>query len=120
MPENRADPGRIVIVAANFYCLYLAVGGLSFLISSLSDRRGRAVAAAFGIVLASFLLNFLAQFWTPAGKVGFLSILSYYKPVVVLRDASWPIADMFVLTLLGGVLWLAGGLLFTRRDICTV
>lgn len=118
--EARPAPGRVIIAAANLYCLYLAVGGLALLISSLSDRRGRAVAVAFGVVLASFLLSFLAQLWEPAKSLSFLSMLNYHQPLLILREAAWPVKDMVTLTACAAVLWLAGAVFFVRRDICTV
>jgi len=119
-PELRHEPGRLLVVILNFYCLYLAVGGLSWLVSAASDRRGRAVGVVFAVLLGSFLLNVLDQFWRPARAVSFLSVLHYYQPMAVLRDAAWPARDMLVLLSAGLLLWLAGGLLFSRRNICTV
>ena len=112
--------GRSVAVVLNLYCLYLAVGGVAWLVSSLSDRRGRAVAVVFGIVIISFFLDFLAQFWAPAGHASFLSLLHYYRPLVVVQDQVWPIADMVVLAGVGVATTIAAGVVFTRRDICTV
>lgn len=119
-PEFRGPPGRITVVVANLYCLYIAVGGMACLVSTLSDRRGRAVGVVFGIVLVSFFLNFLAQLWGPAKSVAFLSVLNYYRPLLILRDSSWPVTDMLVLTAVGAAFWLAGAIVFARRDICTV
>ena len=113
--------GPLIAVTANFFCLYLAVGGLAFLVSAVSDRRGRAIAVIFAILLASFLLNFLAQFWRPAEMVSFLSLLSYHKPLIVMRSGgTWPLGDMTVLFGFAVATWLAGGIWFARRDICTV
>ncbi|HUU84270.1 MAG TPA: ABC transporter permease subunit [Phycisphaerae bacterium] len=117
--DSRLDAGHMVVVAVNCGCLCAAVGGLSFLISSVSERRGRAVAVVVGIVMASFLLNFLAQFSEPARQASFLSMMTYYKPLLILRDAAWPVRDMVVLAMMGLATWLAGGVLFSRRDICT-
>ena len=61
--EDRPNFVRLLIVLVNLFAMYATVGSLALLVSSLSDRRGRAVAVAFGIVIFSFLLNFLAQFW---------------------------------------------------------
>lgn len=120
-PERAvAPPSKLLAIVANLYCLYLAVGAMARLTSSLSERRGRAVAAAFAIVLVSFLLNFLAQFWEPAQSISFLSVLHYYTPLLILRESGWPIADMVVLVGCAGLFWLAGGIVFARRDICTV
>lgn len=118
--ESGSTPSQLVIVVANLYCLYLAVGGVTWLVSSLSDRRGPAVGITFAIVLASFLLNFLAQFWGFAKAVSFLSVLNYYRPLLILRDPSWPVADMLVLTLVGASAWVVGAMVFARRNVCTV
>lgn len=119
----RPELAPLAAVVANLFCLYLAVAGLTSLVSAICDRRGRAISLVFGILLASFLLNFLAQFWEPAKSIVFLSLLDYHKPLVVLRDAQagrWPLGDMAVLTTVAAVTWAAGGAWFARRDICTV
>ncbi len=118
--EFPSAAGGLLVVIANLYCVYIAVGGIACLVSSLSDRRGRAVGVVFSIVLGSFFLTFLAQFWAPAGAVSFLSILDYYRPLLIIRDSSWPVADMLVLFAVGAATWLAGAVVFARRDICTV
>ena len=114
-------PLRTMVTILNLYCLYVAVAGMACLVSSLSDRRGRAVAVVFGIVLASFFLNFLAQFWQPAKAVSFLSVLNYHRPLMVLREgAGWSVRDLVVLASVGTVLWAGGGVVFARRDVRTV
>ncbi len=118
--ERRPHPGDILVVAVNFYCLYLAVAGLSCLISSASDRKGRAMALAYGLVLVSFFWNFLGQFWAPARDLAFLSLLHYHRPVAVLQGGAWPTTDLLILTAIALTTWLAGGFVFARRDVCTV
>ena len=83
---SQPDTARRLIVLANLLCLYLVVGSFGWLVSTLSDRRGRAITIIFAVVLTSFLLNYLAQFWSVAEKVSFLSILTYYRPLIILRD----------------------------------
>lgn len=119
-PEFRGAPRQVLVVVLNLYCLYATVGALALLVSALSDRRGRAVGVVFAIVLGSFFLNFLAQFWAPAKTLSVLSVLNYYRPLVVLRDGSWPITDMLVLIAVAATCWTAGAIIFSRRDICTV
>ena len=74
---------------------------------------------AFAVVLASFLLNFLAQFGGFARQIGFLSVMHYYRPLTVLREPSWPIAHMLILVTVGIIFWGSGALVFMRRDIRT-
>ncbi|MCP3902137.1 MAG: ABC transporter permease subunit [Planctomycetes bacterium] len=119
-PENRSAFGAILLVAANLYGVYVAVGGMSFLVSACSDRRGRAIATNFGIVLASFLLTFLAGFWDPAQNLAFLSVLDYYQPAEILRSGTWPWKDFAVLFGFGLITWLVGDVITARRSLCTV
>ena len=116
----RIDSWRLAALIANLFSLYLAVGGLTWLVSALSDRRGRAMAVVFVFLLGSFLLNFLTQFWSMADRLSFLSLLHYYSPLLIMRDGLWPIRDVIVLFTVGGVLWVAGGVVFSRRDLATL
>lgn len=118
--QERIDAGRLSILMVNLFCLYVAVGGMAWLASTLSNQRGRAVGVALAIVLASFLLNYLAQSWPVAQRVSFLSVLQYYRPLAIIRDVAWPIRDLIVLLATGTVLWMLGGIAFARRDLSTV
>lgn len=119
-PASQSGFPATLAIAANFYCVYLAVAGLAYFLSAMSDRRGRAVAAVVGILLASFLWNFLAQFWEPAKFVDALSIMHYYRPMQVAGRGTWPVGDMLVLAGAGLALWLAGAAVFIRRDLRTL
>jgi hypothetical protein len=86
----------------------------------MSDRRGRAITAGFVVLLALFLLNYLAEFWQPLAKFQFLNPLHYHRPMMALETGVWPLKDMCTLLLAGALMWLAGGVIFARRDLCTV
>ena len=121
MPEEmRPELSRSVMVMVNLYCVYVAVGGIAFLVSALNNQRGRAIAVVFGIVLVSFLLNFVSQFWEPAKQIAFLGVMEYYQPAQILQSADVPIRDVSVLLFVGGSMWLLGGEVVARRSICTV
>jgi ABC-type transport system involved in multi-copper enzyme maturation permease subunit len=118
--ELRPDLATALLVLVNLYGLYVAVGGIAFLASSLSNRRGRAVGVVFALLLASFLLNFIANFWQPARQVAFLGLLHYYNPAQILQNGTFPARDIMVLVIVGTLTWLAGGAIFSRRSIITV
>ena len=118
-PLDRPQLARLLPVLLNLFCLYAAVGGLAWLVSSLSNRRGRAMTIVFLILLALFLLNYLAPFWPPLEKFEFLGPLHYHRPVILLAGGNCPWRDLAVLAGAGGVLWLAAGVIFARRDLCT-
>jgi ABC-2 type transport system permease protein len=110
----------VFLVLSNLYSMYVAVGAVALLVSTLSDRRGRAMATVFALVLASFLLNFLAQFWPTAEILAPLSVLNYYRPAQILANANIPAHDMLMLWAVAVIAWVAGLEIFARRSICTV
>ncbi|QEG34957.1 ABC transporter permease subunit [Bythopirellula goksoeyrii] len=111
---------KSLVVVGNLYCVYFAVGGVVLLISTLSNVRGRAMATAFGLVVASFLLNFLIQFWPEIDFLGTLGILSYYRPANILATGEVPVGDMLTLLAIGSIAWVVGLIVFRRRNICTL
>jgi ABC-2 type transport system permease protein len=118
-PETQPTPAHVGIVLVNLACLYGAVGGVAWLVSALSDHRGRAIAVVFAVVVASFLINYLAQLWKPAERLSVLSVLTYYRPLFILRDGAWPSKDLAILGGTALVTWSAAGWTFSRRDLAT-
>lgn len=118
--DQRPEIARVLIVLVNLFAFYVASGGLAWLVSSLNDRRGRAMTIVFLIMLSLFLLDYLAQFWHPLQSFVFLSPLHYHRPANAFLNATWPARDLAVLFVVGLFLSLAGGAVFSRRDLCTV
>lgn len=119
-PEMRLTTRSTLLVLSNFAALYLAVGGLAFLFSALSDRRGRAIGVVFAMLLASFLLNFLAQFQEWAKRISWLSMMEYYRPAIVIQSNEPPLSDIAVLLGIAALTWTAALAVFRGRSICTV
>ena len=121
MPEAmKPRPLMAAWILMNLYAVYIAVAGLSSLVSAFSDRRLRAVGGIFTLLIFSFLLNFLAQFWEPAKVLSFLSVLEYYRPAEILESQAFPMRNIAILLTVGGVAWGTGLAVFSRRNICTV
>lgn len=112
--------GRIVLCVVNLFALYLAVGALAWLASALSNRRGRAISAAFAIVVGSFLLQFLAQYSALADRLSFLGLMDYYKPFAILTDGAWPWRDLAVLSGVAIAAWIAAAAALVRRDLVSM
>ena len=119
-PQMRPGGYAVFCVAGNLFAVYLAVGGIAFLVSASSDRRGRTIGILFAVLLASFLLNFLAQFWEPAKAISFLSIMEYYRPALTIQANAFAWQDVGILLTIAAVTWCVGGIVFQRRSICTV
>lgn len=121
LPEDsRLAATSTLRILINFFALYLAIGGMTCLVSSMSDFRGRAIGVVLAIVLASFLLNFLAEIWTPAQRIAFLSVLRYYQPAAIISQGAIPVTNMIVLLTIFVGSWTMGGEILARRSLCTV
>jgi len=118
--ETRPSLTDVLRVMGNLYCVYVAVGGIALLFSSLSNHRGRAMGAAFALVVASFLLSFVSQFWAPAKTISFVSVLEYYRPAEILLNGAFPTRDAAALLSVGVASLALGGEIMARRSICTV
>lgn len=119
-PESLPSAGGVQLALVNLFCVFVAVAGVGFFVSSMSERRGRAIAVLFGVLLGSFLLNVLAEFWAPAQRVAFLSVLHYYQPARVLTNVRLPASHIVTLVGVGLVAWIAGAEITARRSIKTV
>jgi putative exporter of polyketide antibiotics len=119
-PKVLVDWASVQNVLANLACLQVAVIGVVCLLSSLSERRGRAVLAAVSLVLAWIIGEFLGGLWEPARRVEWLSLLHYYKPLAVVRADDLPWVHMLTLLGVGTVTWVAGGVVLSRRALTSV
>jgi ABC-2 type transport system permease protein len=97
--------------------LYGAIGAITLCCSAMTSEKGKAVLVGTGILLGGYLLNYVAQLWTPAKAVQFLSLFAYYDPKALLSGGA--VASAHLIVLLGVMLAALTGavLAFQRRDL---
>lgn len=117
--ENRPDWGVLAIVLGNLACVYAAAGAAGMLCAASTNRRTRAVLTVLIVLVASMLIFLLRGMWEPAEKFGFLSLLYYYRPAIILRTGNWPWRDIGVLLGTFAALWVAAGIVLNRRALTT-
>ena len=117
--SERMDLWELRYVVVNAAAMLWAVVGISMLFSAAGSRRGRAVGAIFALLVASFLLNSLVAFWPRAETLAVLGLLHYFRPFAIVRDGCFQITDIAVLLSVAIITWVAGGFIFSRRDIHT-
>ncbi|MBI1826964.1 MAG: ABC transporter permease subunit [Planctomycetes bacterium] len=105
------------LVALNLYALYVSAGGIAWFASSICDRRGRAIAIAFTVLIASLFIHILSAFNATMKSIAFLSVFEYHRPIHILQSSASGVRDMLILLAIGFLFWLAGLAVFTRRDI---
>lgn len=116
---NRPDWAQLAIVLVNLAAVYIAAGAAGQLAATCSNRRGRAVLWVLIFLVGSMLLFLLRTIWEPAEKFGFLSLLHYYRPAVILRSGAWPVRDLIVLVSASAALWITTGVILARRALTT-
>lgn len=124
VPLPSADLSAYWKAAVLALCLSLALGGITYAISSLGRSRWRVLAWAFGIVLFMSLLNLFGQLWDGLAPYRPLSIFYYYQPQYAILKDQWylPVAGMQVpvLAVLLGVAavgYLFATWQFSKRDL---
>lgn len=121
-PQYRPSWSRLAMVLANLSLVYGVIATSSMLAAVLTDRRARAVLAVIIFTVSSVLISFLYTLDSSlefTKKLRFLSVLDYYKPVQVLMTGEWPVRDMLWLGGASVVLWVAAGVVLSRRDVTT-
>ncbi|HOM16369.1 MAG TPA: ABC transporter permease subunit [Thermoguttaceae bacterium] len=119
--------------ALNLFCLSVAMGGLSTLLSSVDHDRWRTIWLAVGVFIIESIIAMVAYVWPAGWWLHWLSFLSAFEPqrLILKPDAvwtlslgpvgaiTWPLAVWYngVLLLLGLVWYLAAWWIFVRRDI---
>lgn len=121
-PEFRPNWARLAMVLANLSLVYAFIATSSMLAAVLTDRRGRAVIGVIILTVSSVLINFLYTL-DPSleftKRLRFLSVLDYYRPIKILLSGDWPVRDMLWLAAGSLALWLAAGIVLSRRDVTT-
>jgi hypothetical protein len=107
----------LVRVAWHLCATYTLIVSFATAISAACNRRGVAVAAAFFLVFYAFVLNMLRAMWPALDVLDWTSFLSYYQTFLIVRDEAYRWKDMAVLLGAAAAWWVAGLLVFTRRDV---
>lgn len=115
----KTSGGNLLLVTCNLYALSLAVGGAASCLSCLFDRRGRAMGAAFALLLACFFQSSMSSFNEIVKQFSPVSLMTYYRPYHVLHGTSKPWGDILVLMIAGGICGLIGLAILSRRDLST-
>lgn len=117
--DNPIMLGRLALVIVNNLLAIWAVAGVGLAVSAWTSRRGVAASILFGWLLVSFALNFLAALWEPAKPLARLSLMEYFLPLIIVREAELDFGHLTVLGIIAIAGWIIGAVVFVRRDIRT-
>jgi ABC-type transport system involved in multi-copper enzyme maturation permease subunit len=124
-PLNHARLGMVVL---NLMALNVCIGCIAMWVSSFMIRRGPAVAIVLGVLLYSFVWNFLVALVPWMREItlpmmdrkldlGIFGLLNFYRPLEIVRMGAFPRIDILTLLAIAAIAWSAGLVHFRRRDI---
>lgn len=97
------------------FCLCLT--GPALAVSAAGSHRAQVVGATVALGAVGFAVNFIAQAWSPAAPLRFVTPFHYYTPGDALAHGTVPWSSLAVLTAVGVIGLAAAAALLTRRDL---
>jgi ABC-2 type transport system permease protein len=119
--SGTVSPARFVPAVANVFGLMVCMAGLAAAVSAADSHRWRTIGILCGFYVFSILAKLVGRLSTRYGWVGYLSVLNAYEPqrLVSGTPESWALLARYdgVLLGVGLVAYLAGAVIFARRDL---
>jgi ABC-type transport system involved in multi-copper enzyme maturation permease subunit len=102
--------------AAGFSTLLAAIGGFALLVTTMTRRRGTAIAAVLGALILLYIVDTMANISPGLAGIEGISPFHYYKPIQSFGSTPTPLVDPLVL--LGVFVVTTAGAFhrFARRD----
>ncbi|QMV42020.1 ABC transporter permease subunit [Cohnella cholangitidis] len=111
------DTLRFLLMNASAFLLFFAVGGISFLVSSLSNDEKKAIGISGLITFGFFSLDLVGKFSEKIDWMRAVSLFSLYKPGEIVNgnvNLGMTFAVLFVIGLVSFALAIV---LFRKRDL---
>lgn len=99
------------------FMLFTAVGGISFLVSSLANDEKKALGTSGTIVFGMFALDLAAKVSERIEWLRYASLFSLYRPGDIASGSGDPLIPCLVLLLVGLCGFAAGILACSKRDL---
>lgn len=113
----QVDAARFALAGINAWALFLALGGVALLLSTVTSSTGAAAGWAGAFALVSFVVDFLADLWDPVRAIEWASVFNLYDPSSIITTGQLNWGPVVILLAVACVAVVVGALRFERRDI---
>lgn len=103
-------------LAINGGILASTVGGIT-LLAAACFRRGMAVSLTVAYLVLNYFTVIVAEWWPRMKRLEPFSIYSYVDDGKIFIESAWPLSDMCVLITVLIISTVAGGVIWSRRDL---
>lgn len=104
-------------LALNAGLLAVAIGAISLLSAASFRRRGTAVGVAVAYIMVNYFASIVTEWWPKMANMERFVIFNYVRTDKIFTTGAWPLNDMAVLAAVSIVAFLAGGIIWQRRDL---
>ncbi|MCD9024736.1 ABC transporter permease subunit [Cohnella silvisoli] len=111
------DTSKFIQMNVAAFLLFFAVGGVSFLVSSLSNDEKKALSISGLITFGFFSLDLVGKFSEKIDWVRNISIFSLYKPGEIINGNADLAVPFLILAVIGLVSISLAIVLFRKRDL---
>lgn len=111
------NSNRFLLLNVVALTLFLALGGIAFLISALMNDEKKALGTSGVIVFGMFGLDMLGKISENVEWLRYLSLFSLYKPSEIATGGGDPLFSSIILLLIGLIAFIAGIAAFSKRDL---
>ena len=103
--------------AINGGLLASSVGAISLLMAAIFRRRGTAVGVSVGYLVVSYFVSIITEWWPRMKFLEPWTIFNYVDFHKIFADHVWPVNEIFVLVLITVSAFVAGAIIWQRRDL---
>jgi ABC-2 type transport system permease protein len=114
--ELGVPASQVLRIAATAGLLFTAWGMLGLVVGAMLSEGGAAMAWTSGLILGSFVLEYIARLWQPMSGFRPFSLFTYYAPQHIVRTGFDP-HDLSLLAAVAAVALVSAIVIFTRRDL---
>ncbi|MBB6732187.1 ABC transporter permease subunit [Cohnella zeiphila] len=111
------DASRFLRMNAVAWTLFVAVGGLSFLISAASNDEKRALGLSGAVVFGMYGLDLIGKIGDSVEWLRYVSAFALYRPSELAGGEGHAALSATILLLIGLAGFAAGILIFRKRDL---
>ena len=114
--ELGVSASQVLRVAAGAGVLFAAWGMVGLVVGATLSEGGAAIAWTSGLLVGSFVLEYIARLWRPMSGLRPFSLFAYYAPQHLVRS-GFDAHDLSLLAAVAAMAFTSAIVIFTRRDL---
>jgi ABC-2 type transport system permease protein len=109
-------PQQIIALPAMAWLLFMSWAAIALVASALGRDAGSAISWTSGIIVVSFVLEFVSRVWRPLAWTEPFTLFAYYRPQDIVRTGV-ALADPVLLSIVCLTGLILAAVIFHRRDL---